>query len=312
MSAAQRRLLAVSLALGAGAACTPVESAPDAGVDTVDAGADVTDGGVEDLSRSPDCDTSIPWVTEVSGQTVDEAGAGFADVVVQLCVRTNEAQLLCLRPSTSGDEGAFTVDVAANARCMERATARVIKPLTNNATLYCSVPLTTEASSIVLEAPYTLVSTTPATGLPAVGDEAAVRAVGFAGGLSLDVAPSTLPNGTYERLAARVIDDVAAAPACLRVDAPAMSSMVGFSPELDVSGAGLTARLPNSGALAAGTTVPVYALGSIDCRRADGTLLEEGHWDHFADGVVTPDGTSIEVAGVPCLTWLGVGTPQTG
>jgi hypothetical protein len=307
MSTAQRRLLAVSLALGAGAACPPVESVADAGVDDFDAGVDLPDGGVEDLTRDPSCPADVAWVTEVSGHTVDEAGAGFADVVVQLCVRTNEAQFLCLRPSTSQTDGAFTVDVSANARCMERATVRVVKPLTDNATLYCSVPLTTEASSIALETPYAVLSTTPATALPAAGDEDAVRAVGFAGGLSLDVAPAALPNGTYERLAARVLDDVNAAPACLRVDAPAMSSMVGFSPELDVSGAGLTARLPNSGALAAGTTVPVYALGSIDCRRADGTLLEEGHWDHFADGVVTADGTSVEVAGVPCLTWLGVG-----
>lgn len=307
MSAAQRRLLAVVLALGAGAACTPVDGATDAGV--VDDAGVVPDGGVEDLTRDPSCPVDVAWVTEISGRVVDEAAAGFAQVVVQLCARTNEDQLLCLRPTTSLDDGAFAVEVSANARCMERATMRVVKPLTDTTTSYCSVPLTADASTIALPTPYAVLATTRASTLPPAGDVDAERAVAFAGGLSLTVVPSTLPTDTYERLAARVLDDVNDAPACLREGAPAMSTMVGFSPELEVAGAGLTARVPNTANLAAGTSVPMYALGSIDCRRADGSLLEEGHWDHFADGVVSADGSSIEVAGVPCLTWLGVGPP---
>jgi hypothetical protein len=310
MSATQRRLLAISLAIGAGAACAPPDSVSDAGVDDVDAGVEVPDGGVEeDLTRDPSCPATVAWVTKIAGRVVDEAAAGFPQVIVQLCARTNLGQLLCLRPSTSANDGAFAVDVAANARCMERATMRVVKPLTDTTTSYCNVPLSADVSTIALPTPYAVLSTTRATTLPAAGNVDAARAVAFAGGLSLTVVPSTLPTDTYERLAARVLDDVNDAPACLREDAPPMSTMVGFSPELEVSGAGLTASLPNTGNIAAGTAVPVYALGSIDCRRADGTVLEEGHWDHFADGVVSADGTSIEVAGVPCLTWLGVGTP---
>lgn len=308
MSAAQRRLGAVLLVLGAGAACPPVESVADAGVDDVDAGIDVTDGGVEDLSRDPSCPTDVAWVTEIGGRVVDEAAVGFPQVIVQLCARTYQGQLLCLRPSTSVDDGAFTVNVAANARCMERATMRVVKPLTDTTTSYCGVPLSADASTIALPTPYAVLSTTRATALPPAGDVDAARAVTFAGGVSLTVVPSTLPADTYDRLAARVVD-ASEAPACLREGAPAMSTMVGFSPELEVSGAGLSASLPNTGNLVAGTAVPVYALGSIDCRLADGTLIEEGHWEHFADGVVSADGTSIDVASVPCLTWLGVGTP---
>jgi hypothetical protein len=133
--------------------------------------------------------------------------------------------------------------------------------------------------------------------------------VSFANGASVDVVPSGLPDGTYERLAARVLDDVTDAPACLRDGAPPLQTLVAFSPEVDVAGAGVGARLPNRGGLAAGTQVPVYALGSIDCRRADGSLVDEGQWEHFADGVVSADGSSVVVAGVPCLTWLGVGVP---
>jgi hypothetical protein len=298
-------VLATAAALGW--SCGPVASD---GVGDVDAGPDdgPADAGLEDLSRSPDCPTTSPWITDVSGRIVDEDGAGIADAFAQMCVRTNLGRLLCLRPTTSGDDGAFTADVAANARCMERATARVVKPQTDTATLYCAVPLTTDVSSVVLAEPHILLATTPATTLPPEGDGVAVQTVTFADGVVVDVAPAALPDGTWERLAARVLD-VADAPACLRADAPPLTTLVAFSPELDVDGNGATVRLPNRGGLAAGATVPVHALGSIDCRRSDGELLEEGRWEVIGDGVVSADGASIDVENVPCLTWLGVGLP---
>ena len=310
----------VSLALGAGLvlgatwSCTPADVADDGGDGLLDgdAGVDVdADAGVADLARSPACPTSSPWITEISGRVVDEVDAAVAGAFVQVCVRTNLDRLLCLRPTTAGDDGAFQADIAANARCMDRATARVVKPLTDTATLYCALPLpqSPDTSSIVLEAPYAVLSTTRATTLPPAGDAAVPRAVAFADAVSVDVVPAALPDGTYERLAARVLDDVGDAPACLREGAPALQTLVAFSPEVEVDGAGFGASLPNRGGLAAGTSVPVYALGSIDCRRTDGTLLEEGHWEHFADGVVSADGSSVVAAGVPCLTWLGVGIP---
>jgi len=278
---------------------------------TVDAGPDDdvdTDAGVEDLSRAADCPTSSPWVTDVSGRIVDEAGAGVADAFAQMCVRTNLGRLLCLRPTSSDADGAFVADIAANARCMERATMRVVKPQTDTATLYCAVPLTADVSTVVLPAPQVLVSTTPATTLPPEGDGLATQSVTFADGVVVDVAPAALPEGTWARLAARVLA-VGDAPSCLRDDGPALQTLVAFSPELDIDGGGAAVRLPNRGALPAGTSVPVFALGSIDCRRADGSLVEEGHWEPLADGVVSADGASIDVVGVPCLTWLGVGQP---
>jgi hypothetical protein len=319
MSDWRRQLAMVSLALGAGLAlgatwaCTTTagddaDAGPDDGAG--DAGVDA-DAGVEDLARSLDCPTSSSWITDVSGRVVDEADAAVAGAFVQLCVRTNLDRLLCLRPTTAGDDGAFQADIAANARCMDRATARVVKPLTDTATLYCALPLplSPDTSSIVLAAPYAVLSTTRAANLPPAGDAAVPRAVAFADDVSVDVVPAALPDGTYERLAARVLDDVGDAPACLSEGAPALQTLVAFSPEAEVDGAGFGARLPNRGGLAAGTSVPVYALGSIDCRRTDGTLVDEGQWEHFADGVVSADGSSVVVAGVPCLTWLGVGIP---
>lgn len=302
----QASISAAVLATAAALGWSCVPGASDDGVD-VDAGPGQGDAGVDDLSRSPDCPATSPWVTDVSGRIVDEDGAGIVDAFAQLCVRTNLGRLLCLRPTTSGADGAFTADVAANARCMERATARVVKPQTNTATLYCAVPLTTDVSSVVLANPHVLPATAPATTLPPEGDGVAVQTVTFADGLVVDVAPAALPDGTWERLAARVlgVDD---APACLREGAPPLQTLVAFSPELDIDGPGATVRLPNRGGLAAGATVPVYALGSIDCRRADGELLEEGNWEPIGDGVVSADGASIEVANVPCLTWLGVGS----
>lgn len=285
-------------------ACPPVDDV------AVDAGPDVVaDAGVEDdLARSPDCPSTDPWITDVSGRIVDEAGDGVVGAFVQMCVRTNVGRLLCLRPTSADADGAFQADVAANARCMARATARVVQPQTDTATLYCAVPLSTEASSVTLPEPYVLVATTPAVGLPPEGDGVAVQTVAFADDVAVDVAPAALPEGTYERLAARVLD-AADAPACLREDAPPLQTLVAFSPEHDVDGSGATVRVPNRGGLPAGATVPVYVLGSIDCRRSDGSLVEEGHWEQVGDGVVSADGERVEITGVPCLTWLAVGQP---
>lgn len=301
----RRRLSLLWAATGVAAlsACTPFDGP------TVDAGPDdelAADAGIDDLSRSPDCPASSPWITDVGGRIVDEAGAGVVGAFVQMCVRTDVGRLLCLRPTNTDDNGVFLADVAENARCLERATARVVKPQTDTASLYCAVPLSMDASSVTLPEPYVLVATTPATTLPPEGDGLAVQSVGFADGVVVDVAPSALPDDTWTRLAARVLaaDD---APACLRAEAPPLATLVAFSPELEIDGAGATAHLPNRSGLPAGAGVPVYALGSIDCRLADSTLVEEGHWQRIADGVVTADGASIDVVGVPCLTWLGLG-----
>jgi hypothetical protein len=68
-------------------------------------------------------------------------------------------------------------------------------------------------------------------------------------------------------------------------------------------------RLPNRGGVAAGATVPVFALGSIDCRRTDGSLVEEGHWEPLADGVVSADGRYTPAVGIDgVLVLTGVRT----
>ncbi|MBM4281537.1 MAG: hypothetical protein FJ137_12525 [Deltaproteobacteria bacterium] len=291
------------------------------------AGGDVGDGGAEgegesesqadDLGRPADCPASAAWVTAVTGRVVDEAGAPAADAVVQLCVRTHAGRLLCLRPAAAGGDGAFAYDVAENARCMERATARAVLPLAAAAALYCALPLSPTEPVVALNEPYAILATTRVAALPAEGDLDAARPVAFAGGdVVVDVVPASLPEGTYGRLAARLLDAVDDAPACLRQAAPPLSVLVGFSPELDVAGQGLGVRLPNRGGFAAGAAVPLYALGGIDCRRPDGTLVEEGQWERFADGVVSADGATIDLViddpadvGVPCLTWLGAGVP---
>lgn len=301
----RRSLVGLCAAAVVTAGCPPAADVP------VDAGTDdafEADAGVEDLSRAADCPTGSPWITDVSGSVVDEAGVGIGGAFAQMCVRTNLGRLLCLRPTSTVVDGTFVADIAVNARCMERATMRVVKPQTDTATLYCAVPLTTDVASVALSAPYILVTTTPATTLPPEGEGVAVQSVVFADGVGVDVAPAALPDNTWGRLAARVLD-VEDAPACLRDDAPPFQTLVAFSPELDIDGGGAAVRLPNRGGVAAGATVPVFALGSIDCRRTDGSLVEEGHWEPLADGVVSADGTSIEVVGVPCLTWLAVGQP---
>lgn len=266
----------------------------------------VGDGGALDLTRAPDCPVEAAWLVELRGSVVDEEGAAVADAKVQTCVRTDTAQLLCLQPATTDEDGAFRVVVPENARCMVRATSRVILPLTDNATVYCPVVLPASEATLAVDVPYVLLSTTPATTLPPLGDASAERTVVFADGLEVSVVPEGIFAEDYAELAARRLapDEV---PDCVLRDAPDFEALYAFSPEGDIFGAGFDARIPNGTGLLPGTEVELYAQGGLHCELADDSVIEEGVWQQFGTGSVSGDGAVIEMTGgeaLPCFNWL--------
>ena len=289
------------------AGCAPVGgSGTPSGVE--DGGASDTPGDAGlDLTRDPGCPAQAAWVAQLTGSVVDEDEAPVPGARVQTCVRTDTERLLCLQPATVDDEGAFQVTVPQNARCMLRATARVVLPLSDTATVYCHVDLPLDAASLHVDAPYVLFDTTPAGMVPPIGDASAVRTVTFGDGLEIDVVPERIFMDDYGRLAARRFapDEV---PSCMLTDAPELDAVYAFSPEGDIYDDGFALRIPNHTGLAAGAEVELYALGGLSCSLPDDTLIEEGVWQRFGTARVGDDGAAIDVPagqGLPCFNWMG-------
>jgi hypothetical protein len=285
----------------------------DAAADGPDAppgelGADEVTEALPDAPRPASCPADH-WLTSLRGAVVDESGRPLEGVKVQLCLRVSETdRLLCLRPADSAADGRWTVVVPDEGRCLSRAVVRVIRPLERLATSYCEVDLTAAAPNLELAEPYVLFATTPATTLPPEGDGAAARTVIFDGGLEVDVVPDRLFLGGdgYAGLAARRVplesDGLCFVPPELSLDA-----LFAFSPEGDVTGGSLTARLPVDG-LPSGTTATLYVLGSLNCTLPDGTLLEEGALHEVGTAAVGAPGEPLEAsgeAGLPCFSWWG-------
>lgn len=283
----------------------PVSAPMDAGGGSVaDAG---SDAGI-DLSRADSCPVENPWVVVLEGQVVDEERNAVVKALVQTCVRTQTGRLLCLQPVPVDERGHFEVIVPEAARCMDRATARVLEPLADRATVYCHLDLPADAPTLTVTEPFVLPTTRRAEVLPPLGEVDAPRVVQFSGGVEVDVVPSAIFTDDYDSLAARTLapTDV---PACMLNDAPQFVGLLAFSPEGNINGSGFSARIPNTYGLASGALMNLYAQGGLLCALADGETIEEGEWARFGEGMVSSDGTIIEIAsanGLPCFNWLGL------
>lgn len=307
-------LLSLSMFLCASTmtACTAGET-PDAGAEPDGEPSDAGPAEPEDNEpeappeRPADCAAANPFIYEIRGSVETEAGLPAVGAKAQMCVRTSSDLLVCLQPADVEEDGSFVISVPENARCMNRATTRVLVPLADSATVYCPVDLDGEEGVVELETPYVIVDTQQPTALPPIGDETAARDVDFDSGLSLDIVPDDMFGQDYERIAARVLG-ADGAQACAVADAPvAFDGFVAFSPEGDLpEGKGAGAQIPTD--LAAGTQVDIYVQGGLLCTLDDGTELEEAVWGRVGTAEVDPTGAFIDVTGditVPCLNWLG-------
>lgn len=271
---------------------------------------DAVDTSAQDVPPEEPCsDGKI--VLFVRGAVQDgTSGNPLPDARPQACVRVADSSntLICVRPSTTDETGAFTQSIPFDAQCMAGITFRVSLPQTHRASVYCKAELPESSPALNVEAPFVLYPTEPATELPDLGDPQASRTVRFASGLELDLVPGDLyfPSGTYDDLAATPVDPTGPGLCFLDPAAP-VNGLMAFSPEVDVTGAPLPVRIPNTTNLAVGTEVELFVLGGLDCTLASGEPLPEGVWQSIGRGQVSADGSLIEApdTGVPCLTWLG-------
>lgn len=258
-------------------------------------------------ARDPACPAHVPFTASVRARVVDDAGAGLADARVQLCVWTFDARMLCLEPGRTDTAGDVLIDVAAPARCMVSATARVLLPQSRRPALYCGVALSDDDASVTVADPYVLLEAAPPTTLPDLGAEDQPRAVTFAQ-LALEVTPADIGAEAYQRLAATTMTP-SQAPRCVAAAAPDLDLLVAFSPETDVGGAGFPLTLDNGLGLGAGDEVELLVQGALDCTLGDGTAVDKGAWHVLGSASVSADGEHIVTSGataVPCLGWLGV------
>ena len=299
-------------------ACPPVDQTADGGGGrqrnpSVDAGSGSfgekppSDAGAAplDTTRAADCPADVAWVAQINGSVRFDDETPAEGAKVQTCVRTNAGQLLCLSPVDASAEGAFSATIPSTARCMHRATSRVLLPLTDNGTLYCEVELPLDAAVVDLDFDYTLFGTTPATTLPERGDESAVRTVVFADGLEIDVIPQQTFGDDYARLAAVAVAG-SEVPSCVHKGTLDFEAAYWFSPEGDVAGR-FAMRIPNQTGLPAGTPVELWVQGGLTCA-VDDTTLEEAAWMKFGTAEVDADGATITVDaenGLPCLGTFG-------
>lgn len=246
-------------------------------------------------------------IERATGKVIDESGQPLRAAQAQMCLRTADDRLLCLRPAATDSTGAFAIEVVEEARCVKSVVMRALVADGDRATVYCPVALGTGGSTtLTIAQPLVLHRTRRATALPPEGDAKKSRVVRFADGVEIDVVPDELyasPPG-YAGLAA--VRLAPSAKGLCFVDQPQRyTAFYAFSPEADVEGAGFSFRLPNDSGASAGASVDLYLLGGLSCRLADGTFVDEGKWVKFGTATVSSDGKKL-LGRTPCLTWLGL------
>ena len=194
-------------------------------------------------------------------------------------------------------------------RCIERLTSRVLIPNSDRGTIYCVVELPEDETAHLIDENYIMYDTTRPAALPAEGDATAPREVEFPSGLVVDVVPDRVFGQDYPNIASAFIDP-ADVQECVLSEAP--DNLVGlytFSPEGNISGDAFSMRFPNRTALAAGSSVELFAQGGLSCTLTGAPdPIEEAEWEAFGTGTVSADGADIEVDvanGLPCFNWFG-------
>jgi hypothetical protein len=289
------------------AACAPPEAEREARVPPPPPPAQLEDDGDRGPARDATCPEHVPFIASVRTRVVDSGGVGLADVRVQLCVWTVDARMLCLEPGRTNSRGDVDVEVAAAARCMVSATARVLLPQSRRPALYCDLELFTDDASLTVADPFLLLEAPAPVSVPPLGDEATAREVDL-GGIRVEVTPAAIGADEYARLAGTMLT-LAQAPGCLAAQAPAFDALVAFSPEVDIDGPGFSFSIDNTLGLEEGESAALFVQGGIDCRAQDGTLLEKGAWHRLGDATVVEQGARIAGAGasgLPCLGWIGL------
>ncbi len=286
---------------------------------TVDAGprADTGPGmdvGTPDMGQMMSCTIEMPpdptpdpacngrWTTTLEGRLIDDNNDPIAAGLAQTCIRAQGgASLLCLRPETTCTDGTFANEIPMNGRCVEAMIMHSFVPGGDYADTYCELELPANGVQVTLADPVPVYRTTPPVNLPPEGDRSVARTVDFGRGLTMEVTPNGIFEG-YDQLSAYELQPNHPSPCFIGNGDPDFTRVIGFAPNLDITGGDWPFRIANSG-LNPGANVNFYVLGGLDCRLVDqGELVEEAHWEQYATGTVNADG-SLD-GNLPCLNWV--------
>ena len=274
-------------------------------------------GPVVNSGRDQGC-VSNPWVESVSGMIQDASGLGLGSSMVQVCLTASSGDYICQRPMQSESDGSFEMSINEGYRCLRTAVMRILKVDTKSATFYYNLELPALVNgenppTLVLPSPVVLHATSPAT-IPTMADNNQSYTFTFAGGLEMDIQPSTF-WGTTDTIENLQSVRVTAAQGGLQFvpDAARYEAFWGFWPEADVNNqngglAGYPIRIPNATNLPASSRVEFFIVGGLGCTLLNGDKIHEGEWVKIGTGTVSGDGqtiTSDSSSEVPCLTWLG-------
>jgi hypothetical protein len=274
-------------------------------------------GPVVSSGRDEAC-VSNPWVESVSGIIQDASGLGLGSSMVQVCLTASSGDYICQRPIQSESDGSFEMSINEGYRCLRTAAMRILKVDTKSATFYYNLELPALVNgenppTLTLPSPVVLHATSPAT-IPTMADNNQSYTLTFAGGLEMDIQPSTF-WGTTDTIENLQSVRVTAAQGGLQFvpDVASYEAFWGFWPEADVNNqsggpAGYPIRIPNATNLPASSRVEFFIVGGLGCTLLNGDKIHEGEWVKIGTGTVSGDGqtiTSDASSEVPCLTWLG-------
>lgn len=332
MKRSQYRLISLISAVSATAllACSGSET-PDAGTidtgTTPDTGVVVTDTGIvpdtgivvdagmpedagvasclveEQVDTTPDPGCNSEWVVTIGGQLQTGAGVGIDDARAQVCVRTEDDTLTCLRPKETCQGGQWEVLLPDFVRCAASVVMHNFALDLQFADTYCRPGIAGLGPRVMLADPIKLYATTLVANIPPEGDRTAARTLTFQGDLEVDVTPDKIFFGYEELAAVQLAGDVSPLP-CFVSASDNFDKIYGFSPSINIEGPTGFPFKVNATGLAEGTTVDLFVLGGLDCRLTEDpvSVVEEAHWESYATAVVAADGS---ISGdLPCFNWF--------
>lgn len=289
------------------------DSGADSGVEAdtgveVDSGVEADAGMMsclveEQVDTTPDPACTGTWVATVRGLLQTGGGTPVDDGRAQVCIRTPDDVLTCLRPKATCNGGEWEVLVPEFVRCVKTMVMHSFALDLPLAESYCEPDVAGQGARVTLADPIKLYDTTPVASLPPLGDATAARTVSFIGDLDVEVTPDQMFEG-YDRLGAiRLAGDVSPAP-CFVGPTDNFAAMYGFTPSINIDGAtGYPFTVKNTG-LTEGTMVDLFVLGGLDCRldETPDSVVEEAHWENYATVAVAADGS---ISGnLPCFNWF--------
>ena len=170
---------------------------------------------------------------------------------------------------------------------------------------------TGDGGDVVMPDPLRMLAMPEPTRQSLDGDTDLPHAVSIPDGATLNIIPDDIDSYDYGYEQTRLLAwdaDAYGWPCFIDPENPPVALFT-LLPEVNISqpdGAHMT--FPNTGGLAPGESVLVYALGGVGTHLFDDSVVKEGQWVAVGSGTVSADGMTISTdtgKGLPFLTWVG-------